>query len=195
MSTSPSEERKVIHIYGASGSGTSTLGRALCVRSGFRQLDVDDCFWLPDDPPFSRRRSPEERLRRLCEGVESAARIVVTGSLCGWGDVLIPYFDLAVRLAVPVEIRMERLKEREFRRFGARILPGGDMHTAHLEFLRWAAEYDTGAETMRSKAMHDRWAAGLACRRLELDGSRPIGELFREIDGYFSCRFSGPPPL
>ncbi len=32
----------VIHIFGASGSGTSTLGRFICEKTGFFFMDTDD---------------------------------------------------------------------------------------------------------------------------------------------------------
>lgn len=45
-----------IHIFGASGSGTSTLGRAVAARLGYAFLDADDFYWLPTDPPFREKR-------------------------------------------------------------------------------------------------------------------------------------------
>ena len=41
-----------IHILGASGSGTSTLAKAISLRHGHRFLDTDDFYWKPTDPPF-----------------------------------------------------------------------------------------------------------------------------------------------
>lgn len=49
----------LIHIFGASGSGTSTLGRAVAAGLGWRFLDTDDFFWLPTDPPFTTPRPRE----------------------------------------------------------------------------------------------------------------------------------------
>jgi adenylate kinase family enzyme len=34
-----------VHIFGASGSGTTTLGRTLAERLGVRFFDGDDYFW------------------------------------------------------------------------------------------------------------------------------------------------------
>jgi adenylate kinase family enzyme len=42
-----------IHILGASGSGTTTLGAALADRLGHPHVDADSLFWLPTDPPFT----------------------------------------------------------------------------------------------------------------------------------------------
>ena len=39
--------KHIIHIYGASGSGTSTLGRALADALGLVLMDSDDYFWQP----------------------------------------------------------------------------------------------------------------------------------------------------
>ena len=45
-----------VHIVGASGSGTTTLARALAPELGATALDSDDYFWLPTQPPFTDRR-------------------------------------------------------------------------------------------------------------------------------------------
>lgn len=44
---------KHIHILGASGSGTTTLARALAVKTGYAHFDTDDYFWLPTKVPFT----------------------------------------------------------------------------------------------------------------------------------------------
>ena len=171
----------VIHIFGASGSGTSTLGRAICEKTGFRFLDSDDYLWLPTDPRFTTKRPAAERAALLERDIEAAENAVVSGSLVGWGDPLMPRFTLAVRLAVPKDIRMERLMRREQERYGDRVRPGGDMYQIHRDFLTWAAAYDDGPATMRSRAMHDLWQQKLTCPLLVLDGERPVDELLQAV--------------
>jgi adenylate kinase family enzyme len=39
-----------IHLMGASGSGVTTLGRALAARLALPHHDSDDYFWLPTAP-------------------------------------------------------------------------------------------------------------------------------------------------
>lgn len=174
-------EMPVIHIYGASGSGTSTLGKALHERYGYCHLDTDDYFWLPTDPPFTYKRPAAERIALLTEDIHKSSKTVISGSLCGWGDALLPLFDLVVRLVAPTQERLKRLNQREFQRFGSRICAGGDMYQGHMDFLQWAAGYDTGGVTMRSKAMHDRWQESVRCRHLTLDGTAQIQELLETI--------------
>lgn len=78
---------------------------------------------------------------------------------------MIPLFILAIRLVTDTEIRIERLKLREAQKFGARIMPEGDMYTNHVEFIEWVRRYDTGSVNMRSKAEHDEWQKLLLCKR------------------------------
>jgi hypothetical protein len=55
--------RLCVHIFGASGAGTSTLGRALGERLALAHLDTDDFFWMPTDPPFTGLLTPDPELR------------------------------------------------------------------------------------------------------------------------------------
>lgn len=173
--------KHVIHIFGASGSGTSTLGRAIAARTGYMFLDSDDYLWLPTDPQYTTKRPAEERLALLERDIDAAENAVVSGSLVGWGDPLMPRFTLAVRLVVPHDVRMARIERRELDRYGDRIRPGGDMYEISQAFLAWAAAYDDGPTTMRSRAMHDLWQQKLSCPLLTLDGTRPVEELVSEV--------------
>jgi adenylate kinase family enzyme len=61
-----------LHIFGASGSGTTTLGRGLAAELGLMHLDSDDFFWEATDPPYTRRRPTPERQQRLSTAFTSA---------------------------------------------------------------------------------------------------------------------------
>lgn len=170
----------IIHILGASGTGTSTLGQAL-EQHGYKWLDTDNYFWLPTDPPFVHSRPRDERTALLKADIEVNPKCVITGSLCGWGDVFIPQFDLAIWVDTPTDIRIERLKKREYERFGARIDPGGDMYDEHDKFIEWAKTYDTAGRDQRSRTMHSEWLQNLSCPVLKVDGTKPIEELIRTV--------------
>lgn len=158
-----------IHVLGASGSGTTTLGRKLEEVLGYGHFDTDDFFWLPTKPKFQEIRPKEERLRLLNEVLKSGEKWVLTGSLCGWGDPLIDQFDLVVFLRIPPDIRMERLRTREKERYGEAIEPGQPQHEAYVQFIEWATKYDHGGPDMRSKAMHDDWLSRLECPVLRIE--------------------------
>lgn len=105
--------KNVIHIYGASGSGTSTLGGKISEELGYKFMDTDDYFWLPTNPRYTTKRSKEERLALMKKDISDNDNVVISGSLVDWGDELIPLFTLAIRLVTDTEIRTTRLKERE----------------------------------------------------------------------------------
>lgn len=165
-----------IHIFGASGSGTTTLGRAVAERMGLPAFDADDVFWERTDPPFTTIVPVPLRQERLRSALVDRAGWILSGSLTGWGDFLIRDFDLVVFLALPPAIRMERLRRRERQRNGDRILEGGDLHHSHRAFMTWAEGYDQGGLEMRSRATHEAWMATLACPVLRLEGDLELDE-------------------
>lgn len=166
-----------MHIFGAAGSGCTTLGRALAEQLGCLSLDTDDYFWLPSDPPFQQMREPADRRALLGADLAQLDSWTRSGSLSGWGDLFIPLFDLVVFLWIPPEIRLARLAERERRWFGeAALAPGGAMHESHQKFMAWAAGYDTGDASMRSRARHEQWLRTIPCPVVRLEGTGTVEE-------------------
>jgi uridine kinase len=173
--------KNVIHIYGASGSGTSMIGRKISEELGYKFMDTDDYFWIPTNPQYTTKRSKEERITLMKKDISENDNVVISGSLVDWGDELIPLFTLAIRLVTDIDIRIERLKAREKQKFGERISPGGDMYIHHIEFIEWARKYDTGSVNMRSKAKHDEWQKLLQCKQIVLNGADDLEENLRKV--------------
>ena len=98
------------------------------------------------------------------------------------GDALIPDFTLAVRVVTDTPTRLARIKQREYARFGVRILPGGDMYDHHQAFLQWAAGYDDGGLDTRSAVLHNEWQKQLACPILTVDGTAPQAETAARVE-------------
>ena len=166
-----------IHVVGASGSGTSTLARALAARLGAEPLDTDDFFWLPTDPPFRKIRERAERQALLGAALDDHPAWVLSGSLCGWGDMFIPRFELVVFLWLAPEIRLARLRARERERYGEAVAPGGPRHAASEAFIAWAAGYDEGLEVPeRCLKLHEQWLAALPCPVVRITDPDGVGE-------------------
>lgn len=169
--------KKRIHVFGASGSGTTTLGRALSVELGYRHIDTDDYFWLASDPPFQHIREVKERQQLLREELENHENWILSGSLCGWGDLFVPMFELVVFLYIPPDIRLGRIRTREIERYGLdAISKGGSRHEASEIFLNWAAQYDTGGMEVRSRMLHEKWMDGIGCPILRLEDDISVKE-------------------
>lgn len=167
-----------VHLAGASGSGVTTVGRALAERCGWPYFDTDDFYWVPTDPPFRRKRDPDDRLARISDALAVSERWVLGGALDGWGDPLIDRFDTVVFLEAPTRIRIERLRARERQRFGDRIARGGDMHAHHRRFIAWAAGYEDGdVPAGRSRARQEAWLAALPCPVIRLAATDRVEDL------------------
>lgn len=153
-------------VTGASGSGTTTLGRALSTELKFAFFDVDDYFWMPSEPPYQRQRDRGARSSLLAADLAAVPRSVTSGSVIDWGGELEDAFSLIVFLALPPELRLARLREREVGRFGR----------ADPEFLDWAAKYDHGSLDVNSRTGDERWLAKRSCPVVRIEGDVSVAE-------------------
>ena len=177
---------KNIHIFGASGSGSTTFARAIADRYGYHHIDTDDALWEKTDPPFTVKRDLPAVKNLIEMQMSENEKNVISGEFLGWGDFLKGKIDLLVYMHLPVEIRIERIKAREIKRFGARVLPGGDMHQAHLDFLAWVREYEHGDDTRRSVAMHQKWLKRVDIPILRVEEAASIETLLQKIEPYLT---------
>lgn len=185
----PSRFPERLHVLGASGSGTTTFGRAWAARHGVVHLDTDDYYWEPTDPPFRRKRPVETRLAMLERALDAAGRWVLTGSMTSWGDRLARRFDMVVFVLTPHEVRLDRLIAREIERYGEEALqPGGARHDDYVAFIDWAASYDTAGFGMRSRRQHEAWLEALPCPVVRVSGLDSTEEQVLQVEREWAAR-------
>ena len=171
-----------IHLIGASGSGVTTLGRALAAQLALPHHDSDDYFWLPTAPPYQTTRPSSERLRLMREIFLPRLDWVLSGTVTGWGDELVPLFDLVAFVTTPRELRLQRLRAREAVHFGAdAVAPDGWRHEETKSFVEWASHYEAGDREGRSLAKDEAWLAALPCPVVRVEGARPVAELVEQL--------------
>ena len=153
-------------VTGASGSGTTTLGRALSGELEVAFFDVDDYFWVPTEPPYQEQRDPSARLSLLVADLAKVPQSVTAGSVINWGGELEDSFSLIVFLALPHELRVARLCEREIARFGR----------ADSKFLAWAAQYDDSSVDVNSRRGDESWLTKRSCPVLRVEGDISVPE-------------------
>lgn len=174
-------QRCRLHVTGASGSGTTTLGRALATVWAAPHADVDDYFWQPTVPPYVHKRPERDRLELMQALFRPRDAWVLSGSVMGWGDGLVAEFDAVVLLTLPSDERLERLEVRERTRYGDAIAPGGPAAVAHQEFMTYARGYDDPGFSGRSRARHEDWLSRVPCPVLRLVSERPVHELVAAV--------------
>ena len=157
-------------ICGMNGSGKSTLGRALAEHLGWRFIDNEDLYFPKTDPkhPYAAERTQEEVERLLLEEVRRDDHFVFAAVRGNYGEAVLPYYKAAVLVEVPRDIRLQRVRERSYRKFGARMMPGGDLYESEKRF------YDLIAA--RPEDYATRWLETMEIPLLRVDGTRPVGE-------------------
>ncbi|ASK65639.1 hypothetical protein CFK39_07090 [Brachybacterium avium] len=170
-------QRSRLHLTGASGSGATTLARALADRWSVPHADSDDYFWIPTDPPYTRPRPPEERVALMNTMFAPREAWVLSGSMIGWGDEILARCEAVVFLSLEPRERLRRLEAREQIRD-----PWQSFDTdARDEFLSWARGYDDPGFSGRSRASHEAWLGTLEVPVLRLDSAQGVDELVAAV--------------
>lgn len=176
-----------IAIVGLNGSGKSTLNHMLARELGYLEMDVEDYYfpqqkahrqWAlehaevrPAELPYTAERDQAEVEAALLGDMEAHPRFVLSCVRLNWCEALRSRLDMVFWLQVPLETRLERIRQREKKRFGARALPGGDMFEKQEAFRRLISK--------REPAMVEESLKGLRCPVVMLDGARPLEENLR----------------
>jgi hypothetical protein len=169
--------RSRIQVTGASGSGTTTLGRALADLWSVPHADADDYLFVPTAPPYVDMREIPSRLSLMREVFAPREAWVLSGSVMGWGEPVVAECDAVVFLALDASERLRRLEAREVQRRA-----GGDHdREAWADFMDWAAGYDDPSFAGRSRVAHDAWLDGLSQPVLRLDSARPVADLLGAV--------------
>ena len=157
-----------IIVCGLNGSGKSTIGRKLAECLGYDFIDNEDLYFSKSDTsnPFSDPRSKDEVIRILEEMIADHNHFVFAAVKGDYGEKLVSLLDHVILLEVPKQIRMQRVRDRSFMKFGDRMLPGGDLFEKENE---WFSLVDSRPEDYAEK-----WVENVKCPVVRLDGTKPI---------------------
>jgi len=152
-----------IVVFGANGCGKTTLGHELARLLGYKHIDIEDYAFEESEIPYSKPRSHDEYTNLMLADIEKHRSFVISAVTGDLGDIIPQYYKLAVHLSAPLELRMERIKQRSYAQYGERVCEGGDMHISENEFLDFAAS--------RSLSKIERWSKTLTCPIISIDGT------------------------
>ena len=178
-----------IHVIGASGSGTTTLAKNIASLLKYAHFDADDYYWEKTAIPYTKKRSVEERVLLLKADMArcSSPKWILSGSMCSWGEVFIPLYELVIFIYIPKDIRLQRIESREIAKFGEEaIRPCGNRHELYKAFVDWAANYDEGGSDTRSLALHEHWLGKLTCPVLKIMEPLSEREMLSKVTDFLS---------
>lgn len=158
----------VILICGLNGSGKTTLGRKLADDLKFKFLNDEEYYFLESDIPFLNSRTDLDIKKYIISFVENYKNVVIISSKGDLGNEINALYDCVVYLSAPIELRLLRIKNREYERFGSRVLVGGDMYEQQKEF------HDIVVSRTTDKI--EKWLNTLSCQVIKLDGTKPIDD-------------------
>ena len=75
--------------------------------------DADDYFWLPTDPPYVEKRPEADRVALMEQVFLPREAWVLSGSMLGWGDAVLPRCNAVILLTLDPTERLRRLETRE----------------------------------------------------------------------------------
>ena len=164
-------------MCGLNGCGKSTLGRALAQKIGFHFIDNEELFFTRNaaDEPYQNPRSRAEVEKLLMEEVRKHGDFVFAAVKGDYGSAILPLYRYAVLIEVPKEIRLQRVRNRSFQKFGGRMKPGGDLYESEEAFFQTVAA--------RPEDYAESWVRTLPCPVVVVDGTRPVEENVERLAG------------
>lgn len=152
-----------IILFGANGSGKTTLGSELAHILNFKHMDHENYHFEKSEIPYTAVRPYEDCLSLMLADIKKYRSFVLTAVTGDFGDTIPKFYDLAVFISAPIELRMERIEQRAYKQHGERIRKGGDMYEQHMKFTDFVAS--------RSLLRIEQWAETLTCPVIHIDGT------------------------
>ncbi len=170
-----------IIVFGANGSGKTTLGHELARILSFKHVDHEDYAFHESEIPYTNLRTEEECIELMLADIQKYGSFVLSSVTGNFGENIVPFYDLAIFLSAPHDIRMERINQREVLRFGDRVLKGGDMYESQQDFHNFVSTRDL--------SRIDQWAETLISPVIRIDGIKDYKQTASDIADFYNTRF------
>lgn len=189
-----------IAIFGLNGGGKSTLAHALAKRIDYFEMDVED-YYFPEqresrkgaldnadiietehlgELPFSNPRTKSEVQDAILEDIKKHPKFILSGVTMNWCEDILSHIDIAFWIQTPLKESLKRIQAREEKRFGSRVLEGGDMYEQQREFRKVVENRDI-------KTVEE-CAKKFKCPVIVLDGTLPVNQnLARVVSIVCNC--------
>lgn len=157
-----------IIVCGLNGAGKSTFGKALAEKLHFHFIDIENLYFpnTSSDNKYDSPRTHEEVEMTLLYEMKMHENFILASVKGDYGEDICSFFQYAILLDVPRDIRLQRVKERSFQNFGCRMLLGGDLFEQEEKFFHFVES--------RNENTVEEWVKSLKCPVIRIDGTKPI---------------------
>ena len=152
-----------ILVFGANGSGKTTLGRELARIFNFKHIDHEDYGFEESNIPYTIARPHDACVELMLADMKKNRGFVLSAVTGDFGDEIEALYDLAVYIEAPLELRIERVRQRNIERFGQRVRKGGNMYEQQKDFEEFVAA--------RPLSRIEQYAQTLSCPVVRIDGT------------------------
>lgn len=159
-----------IILCGLNGAGKSTLGKAVAKKMDFYFLDSEELYFAKtgNHTIYASSRTHDEVIELFLTKMKAYENFVFASVKGDYGEAITPFFQYAVLIDAPKDIRIKRIKNRSFQKFGNRMLLGGDLYEQEQRFFDFVQS--------REEDTVERWVQSLTCPILRVDGTKPVEE-------------------
>lgn len=166
---------KRILIIGASGTGTTTLGKRISTKLELPFIDLDELFWLESEIPFTKFRNTEQLKEIVNDKIYSKNEWLISGDPSLWNVGIEDKINYLIFLKAPTDIRISRLEQRYNNHYGiASRVKGNLIFENHQSFIKWTMQYNTGGITGRTKDKQELWISNLNCIIFETNSDKEL---------------------
>ncbi len=159
----------VILVCGLNGAGKSTLAKALADKIGYCFVDMEDIYYSKaENPnyPYENPRSSEESIALLLDVFAKEHNVILASVSGDFGEEVQSHFQQVIYLELPRDIRLKRVYDRSYDKFGEKMREGGEFYEQVKSFHDFVAS--------RDEHLVEDWLSTLSCPIIRLDGTLPI---------------------
>ena len=131
-------------------------------------MDIEDYHFIESEIPYTKHRSRDECIDLMLTDIKKYKRFVISAVTGDFGDEILSMFDFGVYITAPLDIRIERVKQRAIIKFGSRVSEGGDMYKSNADFVNFVKD--------RNLTKIEQWSEALKCPIIHVDGTKDICE-------------------
>lgn len=102
----------------------------------------------------------------LLKEIRANENFVFTSVKGDYGETICSFFHYAILIDVPRDIRIQRVKNRSFQKFGDRMLLGGDLYKQEESFFDFVKS--------RAENTVEEWIQQLSCPVIRIDGTKSV---------------------